>query len=114
MAYQEQDRRNRQAAAVMDRISTTQQEGESRYMGQQATQRQAERRRAALQAAPPEVFPISSLTDTPMTPQQVEQYDRDFFGQAFSGTNRYGHNPILQEETPNVSLPPYPPNPLPR
>ena len=89
MAQQEEDRRHRQAAVNVKRILASQQEGERRYMEQQAAQQEAERRIAAQQAAQqvaePLVFPISSSTDTPMTFQQVDQYGRDFFGEAFSG-----------------------------
>ncbi|MFM7983605.1 MAG: hypothetical protein ACKPKO_30195, partial [Candidatus Fonsibacter sp.] len=35
------------------------------------------------------VIPINSFSEPQMTPAQVDQAEREFFGEAFSGTHRF-------------------------
>jgi hypothetical protein len=103
-----------------ERRIAAQQEAERRIAAQQAAQ-QATQQQAAQQVAQAQVFPISSSEDTHMTPAQVDQVDRDIFGEAFSGIpqrprdpfRRIARDPIQQEETlPQgiTSVPAQPPN----
>jgi hypothetical protein len=105
---QQQAERRRAAQQEADRLQAAQREA------QQAAQTEAAWRRAAEQAArlaaqqqaarrmdpPPEVFPMHESSDVPMTSQDVEQYGQDYFGEAFSGINRFRRNPMQQDETP--------------
>ena len=115
VAQQEESRR-RQAARQVDRILAAQQEADRLYVAQQQVQQEAaqraaqqeadclraeqeaERFRATQQVARPQVFPISSSSDIQMTPAQVDQEERDLFGDAFPDRNSLTRDPFQEDE----------------